>query len=229
MLYITPSRGRPGNIAELIEAWDATRTMAHLWVCVDDDDPTLDGYGAIDYPDWATLYVGPRLRLGATLNRYALEAIGNTEVIGFMGDDHRPRSQAWDAEIMNSAAAAGSAVIYGNDLVQRGALATAVAMTADVVATLGYFVPPGMTHLFLDNAWGDIGRTLGNFIYRDDVVIEHMHPITGKVAWDEGYVEVNAKPMWDADEKAYRSWLAEEGPYAGWRERLRALKDWKRA
>lgn len=227
MLYIVPSRGRPDNIRALIEAWEATRDEARLWVCVDDDDPTGPGYEALTLPPWVTLSSGERLRLGGTLNAWADVAVhhDNFSVIGFMGDDHRPRTPHWDSLILETiSAVGGTAVVYGNDLLQGKTLATAVAISANIIDVLGYMVPPGMTHLFLDNAWGDIGRVVGNFVYRSDVVIEHVHPVAGKAQWDDVYKEVNSGEMWDADEKAYKSWLAEEGDYAGWREKLRLLR-----
>ena len=42
MLVIVPSRGRPGNVARLLDAVHATAKMAtHVNVAVDDDDPEL--------------------------------------------------------------------------------------------------------------------------------------------------------------------------------------------
>lgn len=228
MLYIVPSRGRPHNVVELIDAWQATRTFAELLICVDDDDPTIDGYRDIEAgrPDWVRFGYGPRLRLGATLNHWAPYYARNPRInlIGFMGDDHRPRTVGWDQAFGYTANKVGPCVIYGNDLLQGVNLATAVAISSSIISTLGYMTPPGQTHLFLDNAWGDIGRTVGNFIYRSDIIIEHVHPVAQKAEWDDLYKEVNSKPMWDADEKVYKAWLAEEGQYAGWKDKLRELK-----
>lgn len=229
MLYIVPSRGRPDNIRQLIEAWEATRDEAKLWVCVDDDDPHVDEYLAIKHPGWAAVFAGQRLRLGGTLNYWAaasnLNYRADYQTIGFMGDDHRPRTPHWDTLLQETInAVGGTAVVYGNDLLQGRNLATSVAMSANIIDVLGYMVPPGMTHLFLDNVWMDMGRVVGNLVYRSDVVIEHVHPAAGKAEWDDVYKEVNSGAMWDADEKAYGSWLAEEGAYAGWRERLRTLR-----
>lgn len=225
MLYLVPSRGRPGNAEELIKAWGATRSYARLWICVDDDDPALKDYKRIPLPPWVELKVNARLRLGGTLNVWACDAIQQDfETIGFMGDDHRPRTPRWDLRIQEAiSAAGGAAVVYGNDLLQGRNLATAVAMSANVIDSIGYMVPPGQTHLYLDNAWMDMGRMVGNLIYLDDVVIEHVHPIAGKANWDALYAEVNSGEMYSADRAIYEKWLAEEDPFTGWSERLRAL------
>lgn len=224
MLYLVPSRGRPHNIADLIEAWEATRSMAHMWVCVDDDDPELQGYLDLVTPAWASIFVGPRMRLGPTLNHYTqahLNMPDEHSMIGFMGDDHRPRTRSWDLTILETASAVGgTAVVYGNDLLQGKAMATAVAMTTNIPRALGYMVPPGMTHLYMDSAWLDMGRVAGNLIYHPDVIIEHMHPVAQKAVWDSGYAEVNSNEMYRNDRRAYDAWLADPS----WRETLRALK-----
>jgi hypothetical protein len=163
------------------------------------------------------------MRLGGTLNHWAKNVAENAadahSVIGFMGDDHRPRTYAWDKVFQDVAEEKGTAVIYGNDLIQGGNLATAVAITTNIISTLGYMVPPGQTHLYLDNAWMDMGREVGGLVYRHDVVIEHVHPIGGKVQWDEGYKEVNSPAMYSADHAAYEAWKKQ----SDWRVALRRL------
>jgi len=205
IVYLVPSRGRPANIVELVEAWDTTvlgDSTAELVVAVDDDDSRLDDYRAVDLPEWATLVVGPRRRLGGTLNELAPALAREYAGVGFMGDDHRPRSLGWDYAL--ATALEPGAVLYGNDLVQGPALPTAVLLDARIVDVLGYFVPPGMLHLWLDNYWLELGRQLGTLRYLPGVVIEHVHPVTGRVEWDDGYRENNAPAVWDHDEARYR-------------------------
>lgn len=213
MLYIVPSRGRPNNIAVLLNSWEATRTTARLWVCVDEDDPELPGYKKLDIPVWASLRVGPRMRLGPTLNHYATKYIeqcnadGVTdEVIGFMGDDHRPRTKGWDAKINRSCTDMGMAVVYCNDLVHGSNLPTAVALTQNIVQTLGYMVPPDGVHLYFDNFWKHLGEELGCLRYLPGEIIEHCHPIVGKAAWDKRYEEVNSGELYDSDRKVFEAW-----------------------
>lgn len=223
---VVPSRSRPGNIAELLDAWETTAAGGHaeLVVAVDDDDPHLAGYLELDWPavaEWARLHVGPRLRLGGTLNELApqlarltleltAETGGAVAAVGFMGDDHRPRSLAWDRELRLELAFTELAVVYGNDLIQGERLPTAVVLDARIVDRLGYMVPPGAVHLFLDNYWRRLGEELGTLRYRPDIVIEHAHPIAGGAAWDDQYREVNADHVWTADEARFRRWVDEE-------------------
>jgi len=217
--YIVPSRTRPGNIAELAAVWAATSTgYAALVVAVDDDDPFLEDYlelGAVlaDYEhtrEWFRMVVGERLRLGGTLNQLAPVFAVDRLAVGFMGDDHRPRTDGWDASVAAAIAGRRHVIAYGDDLIQRSALPTAVALDSRIVLELGYMVPPGLVHLYLDNYWLELGRRLGTLRYLDDVVIEHCHPTAGTAPPDELYAEVNHPDQYAADEARFRQYMATE-------------------
>jgi hypothetical protein len=210
MAVIVPSRGRPENIAALIEAWLETATKAELHVMVDEDDPTMDGYldvirGLGGHGRGVTLWLGPRRRLGGSLNHLAPALARDCDVVGFMGDDHRPRTKAWDS-LFYSASSLDS-VVYGNDLIQGPNLPTAVFLGSTIIRTLGWMVIPGQVHLFMDNLWRTLGEQLGTLRYLPTVIIEHVHPIAGKAEWDDGYAAANAAEVWAHDEALYREWV----------------------
>lgn len=222
MLVIVPSRGRPQNIKRLIDAWVETGAEATLLVAVDDDDPDLEDYIEImskaPNGEQYQLHVGRRLRLAGTLNELAVERVNRAgalpnDVIGFMGDDHCPRTMQWDAHVALTLHNDGLGVAYGNDLIQGPNLPTAVFMSAAIIQTLGYMVPPGLTHMYLDNTWKTWGEGMGRLHYMPHVIIEHLHPIAGKAEWDERYVEVNAGHQYAADEAAYKNYLASRVTY----------------
>ena len=207
---IVPSRGRPDNIAALLDAWrDITTGDSRLLVAVDDDDPELERYLKLDTAG-CRMYVGPRLRLGGTLNTLALKHSREHFAIGFMGDDHRPRGPVgWDVQFVTELRRLGTGLVYGDDLLQRERLPTAVAMTSNIIRTLGYMVPPGLTHLYMDDFWLTLGRKLGSITYLSGVVIEHMHPVAGKAQMDAGYAEVNAPEMYRKDGETFERWKRE--------------------
>lgn len=213
LLVIVPSRGRPGNIAELLEAWGKTvKGDTGLLVAVDEDDPELSAYQDVcrSVPLGFRPVIGPRERLGPTLNRLAIERAPDHFAIGFMGDDHRPRTPGWDTAMVDALREMGAGLVYGDDLIQHRDLPTAVVMTANIVRALGWFAPPGLTHMYLDNAWLALGEALGRIRYLPGVVIEHCHPVGGTAAWDAGYAEVNSPERYAADEAAFRRWLEED-------------------
>ena len=224
MLVIVPSRGRPHNIGRLIDAWRTTGARATLLVAVDDDDPTLPTYRRIMEPtndeerQAFQLHVGPRLRLAGTLNELANERVARAgtldhDIIGFMGDDHKPVTVGWDDHIEAAFSDRGLGVVYGNDCIQGPNLPTAVFMSAAIIRALGYMVPPGLVHMYLDNTWKVWGEGMGRLTYLPHVIIEHLHPIAGKAEWDDRYVEVNAGTQYAADEAAYKNYLATRVTY----------------
>jgi len=222
LAMIVPSRGRPESIAELWKAWQAT-TLGDPWMIVglDDDDPRLRDYRAVGCGRDIPAIVGPRIRLGPTLNKLASVLALSFETLGFMGDDHRPRTIGWDKRF-DECLSGGTGICYGNDLLQGEKLPTAVALTSDIVSTLGYMCPPGLTHLCLDTAWLEWGRGIERLTYLADVVIEHMHPAAGKAKLDAGYVEVNSREMIAADGAVWAEYR-DGGALAADLERLRGI------
>ncbi|MGW7688837.1 hypothetical protein ACWGMA_08075 [Streptomyces asiaticus] len=208
LLVIIPTRGRPQAVPELAQAWNDTGATADLLFCVDTDDPELAAYKAhaadLKGDGRVRFVFGKRKRLCGTLNQQATKAAKQYRFLGFMGDDHRPRPAArpWDARI-RECLSGGPGIVYGNDLLMGERMPTAVAMTSDIVTTLGYMAPPQLVHLCLDLCWLDWGRGMGRITYLDDVVIEHLHPAAGKAELDRGYEEANSSEQVSADSAAY--------------------------
>ena len=219
LLVIVPTRGRPGSVAPIVEAWNTTSAWvdAQLAFVVDQDDPTLDQckaeFAAVDLPpredrgparmavfdSWRPL--APKLNAAARLWR------SDHFALGFAGDDHLPRTPGWTTAMLAALREMGTGVVYGDDLLQRERLCTSWAMTSDIVRALGRMVPAPVEHMYCDNSVMALGRTAGCLRYLPEVVIEHMHPLAGKAEWDSGYVRVNRAEQFAQDEAAYSHWL----------------------
>ncbi|MEU3990104.1 glycosyltransferase family A protein [Streptomyces platensis] len=208
LLVIIPTRGRPQAVSALVDAWNDTSATADLLFAVDTDDPELAGYKAhaAEYKgdERIRFTFGKRRRLCGTLNAQAVKAAKQYRFLAFMGDDHRPRPAAmpWDARI-RECLSGGPGIVYGNDLLMGERMPTAVAMTSDIVRTLGFMAPDCLVHLCLDLVWLDWGRGMGRITYLDDMVIEHLHPANGKAELDAGYEECNSEAQVSADSTAY--------------------------
>jgi hypothetical protein len=211
MLIIVPSRGRPHKIAELISSFEDTRMFAELRVVIDGDDPTLAEYEAIELPEWAMRHVlSPGLTgsMVAALNTAARVVVASRpdhKIIGFMGDDHRPRTHHWDKHFADALESLHGGIVYGNDLFQGWNLPTHCVMDARIIQAVGYMAPPELTHLYVDNYWKALGEGVG-IKYLGDVIIEHVHPAAGKTEWDEGYVRVNAGELYEKDGRAWEAY-----------------------
>jgi hypothetical protein len=215
LVVIVPSRGRPDAALELARVFGETCAAdTKLLFAIDADDPRLNEYSPLIRNGFVDLAINASTTMVEALNRTAV-AFANPGgepapfAIGFLGDDHRPRTQGWDRLYVEALRELGTGIVYGNDLLQGERIPTQVAMTSDIVRALGFMAPPTLTHLYVDNFWRDLGEAAGCLRYLPDVVVEHMHPVAGKADWDEGHVRVNQPSMYQRDAEAYGRYVTE--------------------
>jgi hypothetical protein len=209
LVVVVPSRGRPEQAHSLLVAFKTTCTAAtELVFAVDDNDPTVD-----DYPGGACVFTSPSRNMGEALHNAVAyftddRVIGGPPfAVGFMGDDHLPRTRGWDAAYLDALRELGTGIVYGNDLAQGAGLATQCAMTSNIIRELGYMAPRALVHMYFDNFWMSLGNEAACLRYLPDVIVEHRHPVAGKAAWDEGYARVNSPEMLARDESAFLDYL----------------------
>lgn len=143
------------------------------------------------------------------LNAAALDAIREwprERVLGFVGDDHRFRTPGWDVRFLETLLDRPG-FVYGNDLFwPQGEIPTQIFMSAPIVRALGWMGLPQCKHLYIDNAWMELGQATGSIRYYSDVIVEHMHPAANKSAWDDQYRLVNSEEMYNHDAAAFTAW-----------------------
>jgi hypothetical protein len=219
LVVIVPSRGRPQAARELVDAFAETCVAkTKLLFAVDETDPS--SYNVTNLLSYihhvvVNVVICPSKSMGEALHMAAVnvclpeswspspENFPPPFAVGFMGDDHRPRTKGWDQRYLDALREMGTGIVYGNDLLQGGRIPTQVAMTSDIVRALGYMAPPTLRHLYVDNFWKDLGTAADCIRYLPDVIVEHMHPVAGKAQWDESYKRVNAPAMYEHDARAY--------------------------
>ena len=208
LLMIVPSRGRPANLDGLVQAWrETTSGDADLVVALDDDDPQLYQYNAHRV---AMVAVGPRQSFVEWTNEIA---VGNTDryrFVGTMGDDHRPRTPRWDELLCSSLDSIGSGVAYGDDRASLPVVPSAAIVSSDIVARLGFLLPPVLAHHNSEAFLQALGADLGRAVFVPEVVVEHVHYTTGRASIDHTYLE-RANDI-DADREHYHAFMAEEWP-----------------
>jgi hypothetical protein len=222
MLLIVPSRGRPQNIKRLCEALLKTKSNVELIVGIDMNDPTADEYHdlALQYGFKLNVSV-ERKRFAATVNSIALYHYQDYEYLAWMGDDHVPQTEYWDEHYLDALKEAGVGVVYGNDLVQGENIATELAFTSNIVGALGYAIPEGFVHLFVDNYFMELGKAVDRLIYLPNIIVQHMHYSTGYAQEDLTYREANSPENWSNDERRFHEYVAKELPSDA--EKLRKL------
>jgi hypothetical protein len=206
LAVLVPSRGRPANVARLIEACEKTcRADTVLRFGFDADDPELQanmaactgrkGYGEIQ----------DRLGLAAWTNRLAMTEAGMIfppSHLASLGDDMVPVTDGWDERLIAACGPCGMA--YPNDR-RRDDIPEAVVMSTAIVTALGWMCEPSIGHWYTDNVWADLGRGAGCLAYLPDVVVEHRHPnVPGGDRPDATYHEAAAG--YAADLAAYQKW-----------------------
>ena len=212
MCVVVPSRGRPENAERLAQAFKDTGAEADLYIVIDNDDPKWNEYAKSENykklpADNKTGGCAKSLNTGAVLlldiTKYPLY-----DYFVFMGDDHLPRTPGWDKAFIQ-ALGHNTGIVYGDDLLQGANLPTAYGMSRDLVNELRGMTFPGCIHLFFDNFVKQLGLDLEYLKYLPDVIIEHMHPIAGKVAMDEGYERVNSPKMFEQDLLTLQKYLSD--------------------
>lgn len=206
LVVIVPSRGRPEAAAALAQHFKNTCTADTLLVfALDEDDPDRCAYVEallLSGPNCLHL-VRPTATMVQALNSAASSYAKIVPALGFMGDDHCPRTYGWDTAYLEALRELGTGIVYGNDLLQGHRLPTQCAMTSDIVRALGYMSPPELRHMYVDNFWRDLGKAADCLRYLPDAIVEHRHPLAGKAQMDEGYERVNHPDVYAADERVY--------------------------
>lgn len=222
LTVLVPTRGRPEAAVELAEAFQDTCTAeTRLVFVINEDDPTRQEYSRLAYgSDWwngtrAQICYVDASNMVEALNLAAMDLVQPGPqwesslpfAVGFMGDDHRPRTKGWDSAYLEALHKLQIGIVYGDDLMQGRRLPTQCAMTASLIRIMGYMAPPTLTHLYVDNAWLTLGQTARCIRWLPEVIVEHMHPAAGKADWDAGHLRVNDSEMYSKDEKAFADWL----------------------
>lgn len=211
MALIVPSRGRPENIVRLYEALAKTNSDVDLIVGVDGDDPRFDDYVDICVDRDFILVVSPeRRKFGPTLNALALRFADEYDYLAWMGDDHLPITDGWDKRYREELDRMGAGIVYGNDLVQGENIPTQMGFTPNIIKALGYAVPEGFIHLYIDNYFLELGRAIGGVSYLPDVIVQHLHPCAGGATEDQTYREANSVENWSNDHWRFESYMMNE-------------------
>lgn len=216
-LLVVPSRNRPQNIKRLYDALIFTDSQLDLLVGIDNDDTFIEEYKNIveelsNFNIKIQLRIGPRKKFAQTINDMVMELYKQYEFIIFVGDDHLPITWQWDEKYRNALRELKVGVVYGNDLVMGEHIATEWAITSNIVEALGYYIPSGYVHLFVDNYFMELGRSIGRLKYLPDVVVQHLHPCAGTATNDQTYIEANSQENWTSDRIRFEKYVREELP-----------------
>jgi hypothetical protein len=226
LTVFVPTKGRPGQLLDF--GGEFHRFLlgdTKLVLIFDEDDDYLPQYKSENANRWE-YYVSPPTRRGmvGAVNNAFVHYRDHSELgfaVGFMGDDHRPRTPGWDVAYLDELRRLKTGFVYGDDLFQRAEMPTQVAMTTDIPLALGYMCPPAFRHLCVDVVWREQGKAIDRITYLPEVVIEHMHPLAGKAREDRNYRAVNNTLIAEHDARVYREYM--DGDFHSDVDKLKAL------
>jgi hypothetical protein len=221
LLVITPSRGRPERLREMLSATlGLSRLDTDVAVAVDDDQAVM--YAGVSTDPNVLWFSGRRDTLSGWTNRLAALYASRYRALASFGDDHLPRTEGWDALLLAAIdAMGGTGIAYGNDGIFNERLPTAPVISSDIVRALGWMCVPCCRHMAVDLAWKDLGTAADCLVHVPEVTIEHVHWCAGKAAMDETYAVSEAGK--DADREAYFGWR-DGGGLAEAADTVRALR-----
>lgn len=178
-MWFCPTHERPARLSQLVEGSSKTAPDSRVHILA-----SGTGYEDIALPRHWTLEITDRITLADKLN-YALKQWPDESFYGWIADDIYPLTAAWDTEL---AALAGHwRCAYPNDTFQRWRLATHQCIGGELMRAVGCWVPPGISHSYMDNFWHTLASRLGVLSYAPDVVWRHDHYFNERADEDSTY------------------------------------------
>jgi hypothetical protein len=201
-VILLPSRGRSHRIDECLDSLLEHSTVSDIIVCLDEDDHH-------NYPkrDGVIYDVGPvpkRIGLNEKLNRMLPKVLGTYDYVLWAADDTVAVTHGWDELLVEAIKDVPLGIAYPNDLLQGKRLpSNGTCFDSKILNVLGYFAPPTLFHLYMDDFWKLLGEELGTLRYCEDVILEHNHYVNKKAPKDATYASINSREMYVADNQSY--------------------------
>lgn len=174
---LVPTRARKKLFARLIKSiGDTARGEVEILVGADDDDPT-------DYEYPCVRYTG----LGSSQKVYELAKLATGDMILMGATDEVFRTPGWDTKLWDrlSKFPDGLGVLFTQDGdTHRGSRRPVITRRWYEVAG---FYPRHFWHFYADTWVVTIAEAVGRVFFVPEVIIDHLHPKSGRGEQDEIY------------------------------------------
>jgi hypothetical protein len=184
-----------------------------LHVRVWKDDPKKDEYFQTEWPKEFELYEGEYQGAGESLQEM-WKMSPNEPSYGFIGDDIVIRTPGAIDHL--EAEARDWFIAYPNDTFQRNRLPTHFCVGGKLTNVLGWMVPMGIRHGYMDLPLLNVGLNTGLLRYCPDVIFQHKHFLLGEAERDDTYArmykengELDDNPWVRADHARLEQYYAE--------------------
>ncbi len=209
-MWVYPSRGRPAACQALLDSMVAHGSTAGGVLYVHEDDESYDGYASLRLPaGWFLRQVRSGVVGCAQGLRRAFRTDPDEPWYGWIADDNTVETDGFEQRLI--AAAGPWGIASANDGWQAPKrMHGATVFGGEFLRALGYWVPEGFQHLYIDDVWGHLGRQLGNWRTLMDVHTPHNHPLKTGAEPDATHRLGNAPERYAADGVRFKEWLAED-------------------
>ena len=211
LAVLVPSRGRPENLARLINAiHETSRGRTHVIAGVDEDDHRLKDYIALRkevlHEGDAIITSAHRRNLVQWTNHLAKILAGDYNYYASLGDDMIPRTKGWDTKLWGAIEEDfnGTGISYPWDGL-RDDIPEAYVLSCDIPEMFGWVMLPTLNHWYNDNVIADLGHGASCIRHLRGVIMDHWNVATGKGVVDQTAIDQGTK-IGD-DKLAYEEWV----------------------
>lgn len=202
---VLPSLNRPHLLKEFFKCYKDTDSTIPGLLLIDDQDFKKNeaAYQDLELPKEWRIVRTTGVTMAAKINE-VWDQIITLDYVCILNDDHKPKTNKWDAKI--AGLITGSNIVATNDGWKAPhRLCGAITYSGNVLRAVGYMFPPGVQHLYHDDAWEFLGNKAGCVQIAMDIMVEHDHVYKhGKV--DETFKKVNSEESWKGDIEAFEAW-----------------------
>jgi hypothetical protein len=182
--------GRHARLSRCLKSYyEMTEGLSDIHLLHDEDECNIYHPIAEQYPQIINYCIPIGISLMQKINVHALDIASKYKYVGFIGDDIVFKT-IFESPFIQQLSSVDYGMVYGNDMVWQGKLATHPFITSNAITAVGFFGCPAVEHNYFDNYWQTIFSQLDGTVYFPGILMEHIHPITGKEVKDEIYDKI---------------------------------------
>lgn len=217
---IFPTRERPNAVLELFQTLqDNTHHKSRLEICLYFDDDDINSLQIIEnnknkFDFKIKTIVKPRFFTKmSNMWNIAYQELAKNSIIMLCADDFRFKTHNWDDIVYEEFAKVPDKILllYGNDGFISGRLqiATQSFVHRKWIENSPFWLPPYFSCDYCDTWLSDIAKNLNRKVYRNDLLIEHMHFLIGKSQKDKNSEERIERDKKDNNKQIYENKVEE--------------------
>jgi hypothetical protein len=207
-LWLLPTRRRVPIVKRFLKAavTHGMREPGRILVGDKELEELKHEYASIDLPDNWTIVASPHDSICETM-RGALPLYKSLDWAGTITDDVVPETPGWEQKLLEWND--GRTIISCDDGGQAPKrMAGAIIWPIPIFRAVGYWVPSGFRHCFVDDLWESLGRECDCWRVRMDVMVRHIHPFGAGGVEDDTHRHSYRADKWANDSALYEQWKA---------------------